>query len=70
MVTSLIDWLRNHLGVSVAEIDQLDKQCRASIAVACVSNERAQVERVLSHIDNAGSRERQFVIETSFLEIL
>jgi uncharacterized protein YlxP (DUF503 family) len=70
VVKSLIDRLRNHHGVSAAEIDQLDKQCRASIAVACVSNDRAQVERVLSHIDNAVSRERQIVVETSFLEIL
>jgi|LSQX01.3.fsa_nt_gb uncharacterized protein YlxP (DUF503 family) len=70
VIRSLVDRLKTRYGVSVAEVDQLDKRCQATIAVACVSNERAQVERVLSHVDNAISREHDTVVETSSIEVL
>jgi len=68
VVKSLIERLSNRYNISVAEIEQLDKPSRATLAIAYVANERAQVERVLSHIEATASRERQAVVEGSFTE--
>ncbi len=68
VVKSLIERLCNRYNVSVAEIEQLDNRCRATLAIAYVANERTHVERVLSHLEAAVSRERQTVVEASFTE--
>ncbi len=68
VVKSLMERLSNRYNITVAEIEQLDNPSRATLAIAYVANQRAQVERVLSHIEAAASRERQAVVEGSFTE--
>jgi len=62
--------LRNRFNVSVAEVDQLDNCSCATLAIAYVANERAQVERVLSRIEAAVARERHVVVESVLTEIV
>ncbi len=68
VVKSLMERLSNRYNITVAEIEQLDNPSRATLAIAYVANQRAQVERVLSHIEAVASRERQAVVEGSFTE--
>lgn len=68
-VKSLLDRLTNRHNIAVAEVDQLDKHSRATIAIACVANERAHVESILSHLDDLVSRQRETVVEASFTEV-
>ncbi len=70
VVKSLIERLSDKYNVSVAEVDQLDNCSCATLAIAYVANERAQVERVLSRIEAAVARERHVVVESVLTEIV
>lgn len=50
VVRSLIARLGNQFGVSVAEVGELGVWQIAELGVACVSNQHAQVDRVLDAI--------------------
>ena len=69
VVRSLIDDLGNRHNVSVAEIEQLDNRSHATLAVAYVANDKAHVERVLSHVLATAEREWRAAIEGSYTEI-
>ena len=70
VVKSLIERLGNRHNVSVAEIEQLDNHARATLAVVHVANDRAHVERVLSHVLTTTEGERRAIVEGSYTEIL
>ena len=50
VVKSLIGRVEQRFSVSVAEVDLLDSRQDAGIAIACVANEEAQVQRVLDAV--------------------
>lgn len=50
VLKSVKDRVRNRFNVSIAEVDDLDLWQRATLGVACVSNDRAVVERTLAHV--------------------
>ncbi|MGE5484252.1 MAG: DUF503 domain-containing protein [Ignavibacteriales bacterium] len=50
ILRSLIDRLRSKFGVAVAEVDHLDSWQRASVGVACVSNDAVVAREVLSRV--------------------
>ncbi len=52
LVKSLIDRLRRKYNVAVAEVDQLDHWQRATLGVACVTNNRRFACQVLSRVVN------------------
>lgn len=47
----LLDKLRSSRNVSVAEVGYQDTHTRSIVAVACVGSQRAQVERILAHVE-------------------
>jgi uncharacterized protein YlxP (DUF503 family) len=48
VLKSVKDRVRNTFNVSIAEVDDLDAWQRATLGVACVSNERDHLERTLA----------------------
>lgn len=47
ILKSLLDRVRGRFNVSIAEVDRQDLWQRATIAFACVTNERPQSDRIL-----------------------
>ncbi|MBI3615858.1 MAG: DUF503 domain-containing protein [Candidatus Omnitrophica bacterium] len=62
--------IRNRLNVSVSEIDHQDKWQLAALAVACVGNDRAGLNRVLSYTVEMVERERGVELIDYDLEFL
>ena len=52
VLKSLKDKIRHKFNVSVAEIGGLDKWQRATLAVACVNNDKRLINSILSKIIN------------------
>lgn len=52
VVKSLIETTRQKFNISIAEIDDLDKWRKATIGIACVSNDKAYVNRILDKVVN------------------
>lgn len=52
VVRTIIERARNRFNISIAEVDNLDKWQRATIGIACVSNETARVHEVLNKVVN------------------
>jgi uncharacterized protein YlxP (DUF503 family) len=50
-IRPIVDGLRHHFHVSVAEVDHLDQWQRAAIGVAVVSGTVAQVEEMLDSVE-------------------
>jgi uncharacterized protein len=50
VVKSLVDTVRRRFNVAVAEVDDLNLWRRATIGIACVSNDPRQVNRVLDSV--------------------
>jgi uncharacterized protein len=50
VLKSVKDRVRDRFNVSIAEVDDLDLWQRATLGVACVSKDRAAVERTLAHV--------------------
>ncbi len=50
MIKSLVETTRRKFNVSIAEVDDLDVWRRATLGVACVSNDAAHVNRVLDKV--------------------
>ncbi len=58
IVKSAIDRVRNRYNVSVAEISALDTPALATIAVVCVSNDRAHADEMLQAVARFVTGER------------
>jgi len=52
IVKSLIERLKSRFNVSVAETGLNDKWQSAEIGIACVSNDRAQIDKIISSVIN------------------
>ena len=50
VIKSLIETTRHKFNISIAEVEDLDLQRRATIAVACVSNDKQHLNRVLDKV--------------------
>ena len=50
VIKSLKTRIRNRFNVSVAEVEYQDKWQRSVLAIACVSNEKGYIEKVLNKI--------------------
>lgn len=50
VVRSLLARLRNEFGVAAAEVDDLDRRQLATLGIACVSNEAAHANEILSRV--------------------
>ncbi len=50
VLKSVKDRVRNRFNVSIAEVEDLDLWQRATLGVACVSKDRAAVERTLAQV--------------------
>ncbi|MFQ5801664.1 MAG: DUF503 domain-containing protein [Candidatus Methylomirabilales bacterium] len=50
ILRSIKDRVRNRFNVSIAEVGYLEEWQRATLAVACVSNEAKMVDEVLSKV--------------------
>jgi uncharacterized protein YlxP (DUF503 family) len=50
ILKSLIETTRQKFNISIAEIDDLDLWRRATIGVACVSNDKQHLNRVLDKV--------------------
>ena len=62
--------IRNRLNVSISEIDHQDKWQLATLGVASVGNDRAGVNRTLSHTVEVVQRERGVELMDYELEFL
>ena len=50
IIKSLIETTRRKFNISIAEVDDLDKWRRATLAIACVANNGPYVNRVLDKV--------------------
>lgn len=50
VVKSAIEQVRGRFNVAVAEVDHLDRWQRATLGIVTVSNETAQVDRILAAV--------------------
>jgi uncharacterized protein YlxP (DUF503 family) len=50
VVKSIKDRVRARFNVSIAEIDRLEQWQRATLGIACISNEVGLVDRILSKV--------------------
>lgn len=48
---SIIERVKSRYNVSIAEVDRQDSYQRATLGVACVSNETAHVQSILSNVE-------------------
>ncbi|MEK7847939.1 MAG: DUF503 domain-containing protein [Chloroflexota bacterium] len=71
VVKSITSRVRNRFNVSIAEMDDQDQWQVATLGIACIANDRQQVNRVLSHVVDfiAGSRMEAEMVDYE-LEIL
>ena len=66
IIRSLLDGLRGKFNISAAEVDRMDAWQRATIGVACVSNETKFTVQVLNKVmDTIRSNPRVFVVDYS-----
>jgi uncharacterized protein YlxP (DUF503 family) len=52
VVKSIKDRVQGRFNVSIAEVDRLDDWQRATLAIACVSNDARLVDEILSKVVN------------------
>jgi uncharacterized protein len=50
VIKSLVETIRRRFNVSIAEVDELNAWRRATIGIACVSNDARHVNRVLDSV--------------------
>lgn len=50
VIKSAVDQVRGRFNVAVAEVDHQDRWQRATLGIATISNETAQVDRVLATV--------------------
>lgn len=62
VIKSLKDRIRGRFNVSVAEVDRLDEWQRATLGIACVSNDSRLVDETLAKIVNLIEAEADVLI--------
>ena len=62
--------IQNKFNVSIAEIDYLDKWQRSCLGVACVSNERKFLDKVLNGVVKVIENENRVEIIDQLIEVL
>lgn len=50
VLKSIIDRIKNKFNVSIAEVDRQDTWQRATMGIACISNETTHVQSTLSNV--------------------
>jgi uncharacterized protein YlxP (DUF503 family) len=70
VIKSIVDSARRKFNVSIAEVDDQDLHQRATLAVACVSNDQAQVHRVLEAVHAAIESHDEAVVCAVGMEML
>ncbi len=70
VVKSMVDGIRAKFNVSIAELDHLDLHQRATLGVACVSNDAAHVHRVLEAVRAAIESRPEVVVCSVAVEML
>ena len=70
VVNSMLDKIRNRFNVSAAQIDDHDLWNRATLAVAVVSNDSVEANRVLNHVRDLSETELRCDIAQCRIEII
>jgi uncharacterized protein YlxP (DUF503 family) len=70
VLKSVKDRVRNRFNVSISEVDDLDAWQASTLAVACVSKDRDQVERTLAHVQTFVEGLHLAQVEDVHVEIL
>jgi uncharacterized protein YlxP (DUF503 family) len=63
LLKSVIDKIKARFNVSIAEVDHQELWQRSTVGVSCVSNERAQIDKVFSSVLN-------FIDQQNMVEII
>jgi uncharacterized protein YlxP (DUF503 family) len=70
VLKSLIETTRQKFNISIAEVDDMDLWRRATIGIACVSNDAQHVNRVLDKVLDSIERNPAVDVGEVALEIL
>ncbi len=70
IIRSLRDRLRNNFNVSVAEIEHQQLWQRATLGIACVSNDSKKVDQLLNRVVNFVEQQHVAVITNYNMEII
>ena len=70
VVKSLVDTVRRKFNVSVAEIEDMDLHQRATLGIACVSNDQAHAHRVLEAVREAIEGNAEAIVCEVAMEML
>ncbi|GBC97546.1 hypothetical protein HRbin17_00033 [bacterium HR17] len=69
VVRSILDRIRSRFNVSACEADHLNERQRATLAFACVANDREFVHECLMHIANWIEEDGRVVVDDVQVEI-
>ncbi|HEA47068.1 MAG TPA: DUF503 domain-containing protein [bacterium] len=70
IIKSIKERVKNRFNVSIAEVEKQDLWQRATLGLACVANNKAQVNRVLSKVINFIEQNRNISLIDYEIEIL
>lgn len=70
ILKSILDKVRSRFNVSIAEVDGHDMWQRSVLGIACVSNQVAHVQSVLSSVEKFISHQRDAEIISLHTEII
>ena len=70
ILKSILDKVRSRFNVSIAEVDSHDMWQRSVLGIACVSNQVAHVQSVLSSVEKFISHQRDAEIISLHTEII
>ena len=70
VMRSIKDRIRSNFNVSVAEVDNHDKWQLGTIAVSCVSNDKAHASGLLNKVRDFFERNRNIVVSDYQMEII
>ncbi|MCK4648296.1 DUF503 domain-containing protein [bacterium] len=69
IIKSIKERIRNRFNVSIAEIEKQDLWQRATLGLACVTNEKAQANRILSKVIHFIEQNRNISLTDYEIEI-
>ncbi len=70
VIKSIIQRIRNKYNVSVSEIDEQDIWQRATLGIACISNDKNIIHKTFSHIENFLDSNMEIQVINLYIEIL
>ena len=70
VLKSIKDRIKNHFNVSISEVDNHDKWQLASLAIACVSNDKKHLDGTLNKIRDFFERQRYIIVTDYQIEII